>query len=57
MEQFELTAETQNATVNIGWFRTIESAKEAVKSDKESDNPVSCINGNVEYFWNEEKVG
>ena len=48
-----LQAETLKATIEIGYFDTVEEATIASQSDIDSDNPVICIYGTVEYVWDE----
>tara|TARA_R110000764_G_scaffold11412_1_gene34208 strand:+ start:198 stop:386 length:189 start_codon:yes stop_codon:yes gene_type:complete len=53
----ELKAETIEGTFSIGYFYNLEDAKKAMLSDKNSENPVISVFGEVEYIWDEEIIG
>ena len=58
IEEFhELKAETIEGTFPIGYFCNLEDAKKAMLSDKNSENPVISVFGEVEYVWDEEIIG
>ena len=58
IEEFhELKAETNHRTYYIGYFCNLEDAKKAMLSDKNSENPVISLSGEVQYVWDEEIIG
>jgi len=57
MKLLELKAETNNGTFLIGNFENIEEAKKAVDRDKNSENAIYCITGEVQYIFDEEVIG
>ena len=56
MELFQLIAEANGMTFEIGNFETKEEAREAVRLDKSSKNGIWCTTGRVVYLFDEEEI-